>query len=122
MLDGVISRRGNEPLSELIISMVKGSKHYGQIRVILLDELTLPESVDPNNIWENTGKPVLLLKMYDYIDPRYMFKYKNRVVLATGIVEKSARRVMDVVFQPNGSEAIRIALIILKGISELHNV
>jgi hypothetical protein len=88
----------------------------------MLDELALPESIDPHNIGENTGKPVLLFKMDDFFDPRYMFRYRNRIILATGILEKPAKRLMDVVYQSHGSEAIRLAVVILQGMPKLHNV
>jgi hypothetical protein len=117
IFDGVISNRGYESLSEIIIAMINGSKHYGQLRTIILDETALPETVDPYYIWEQTEKPVLLVKKDNFFDPRYMFRYKKRVVKAAGLLEKTARRLMDVVFTPDGSEAIRLSVNILRGIS-----
>ncbi|MFC1802661.1 hypothetical protein ACFL0D_01715 [Thermoproteota archaeon] len=122
MLDGVISRKGDGSLDELITNMILNSKHLGQVRVILVDESYMPESVDPFAIWEGTGKPVLVLKREDSLDLRYMFRYDEQVVLAVGLDEGSARRVMDRVHGSMGSRALSLADNILRGLPELHNV
>jgi hypothetical protein len=122
VLDGVISRKGNGSLNELITKMILNSKHLGQIRVILVDESSMPESVDPFAIWEATGKPVLILKTGKTLDLRYMFKYGEQVVLAVGLEEGSARRVMNAVHGSVGSKALSLADYILRGIPKLQNV
>jgi hypothetical protein len=122
VLDGVISRRGDGSQDELITNMILNSKHRGQIRVILVDESYMPEFVDPFAIWEATGKPVLVLNRGEILDLRYMFRYDEQVVLAVGLDEGSARRVMDKVHGSMGSRALSLANNILRGLPELHNV
>lgn len=102
--------------------MILNSKHLGQIRVILVDESSMPESIDPFAIWEATGKPVLILKTGKTLDLRYMFKYGEQVVLAVGLEEGSARRVMNAVHGSVGSKALSLADYILRGIPKLQNV
>jgi endonuclease V-like protein UPF0215 family len=120
-LDGVICKRGDLPLSSLISDMLKESRHLGQIRVALLDE-DLVEPSEAEELWMETGKPILMPVKEAYFDPRHMFMYRDRVILAAGIDEESARRVQDVVMGEKGSEALRIAGIILKAVLNLHNV
>ena len=93
----------------------------GQIRVILLDEALMGVG-DAEKLWMDTGKPVLMALKTEPFDPRYMFNYRDRVIYATGIDVGSARRVLDVVMGEKGSEALRIANIILKAVVNLHNV
>lgn len=121
-LDGVLSRRGNSSLEALISGMLLESKHQGQVRMILLDQKMLPEKVDPSEIWEKTGKPVLVMTEETMVDSRHMFQYNDRVFHAAGIDEKSAKRVLDKITHEHRSEAIRIAGIILESILSLHNV
>jgi uncharacterized protein len=64
-LDGVLRSnitRDGMNATESIIRMVKGSKHYGQIRVIMLDGVTYAgfNPVDINRIYEETGIPVIV--------------------------------------------------------------
>jgi endonuclease V-like protein UPF0215 family len=120
-LDGVICKRSDSPLVELISAMLRESSHLGQIRVILLDE-DLLELSDAERLWVETGKPILMTVKDASFDPRYMFRYREKVILATGIDEESAKRVLDVVIGDVGSEALRIADIILKAVADLHNV
>ena len=102
--------------------MLNESKHRGQVRLILLDQTSLPEKVNPVEIWEKTGKPVLVKSMESTLDSRYMLMYQDEVFLAAGIDEESAKRVLKVVYPDSGSEALRIAGIILESILGLHNV
>ena len=120
-LDGVLSGRGNS-IEEIISGMLNESKHRGQVRLILLDSTSLPEDVDLVAIWEKTGKPVLMKRMASTLDSRYMFQYQDEVFIASGIDEESAKRVLNKIYPDSGSEALRIAGIILKSILGLHNV
>ena len=101
--------------------MLRGSRHLGQIRVILLGEevLTIMEA---EKLWMETGKPVIMAVNTLPFDPRHMFRYMDKVFSASGIDEESAKRVMDVIYGDRGSEAIRIGDIILKALVNLHNV
>jgi endonuclease V-like protein UPF0215 family len=121
-LDGVLSRKDEENLSEIICDMLLESKHHGQVRLILLDENMLPEPVNTETIWMKTGKPVLKITKSRAFDPRSMLRYGDFVVSATGIDEESAKRVLNRIYGDSGSEALRISGIILESISELHNV
>ncbi len=121
-LDGILSGRGDSGINEILIRMLLESKHQGQVRLILLDQNRLPEQVNPVEIWEKTGKPVLVISEETTIDSRYMFMYQDRVFLAAGIDEESARRVLKKIYPNSRSEALRIAEIILKSILGLHNV
>jgi len=121
-LDGILSSRGDSTVEEIISSMLNESKHRGQVRLILLDQTSLLEKVDPVEIWEKTGKPVLMKSEEHTLDSRYMFMYQDSVFLAAGIEEESAKRVLKEVYPDSGSEALRIAGIILKNILGLHNV
>jgi endonuclease V-like protein UPF0215 family len=122
VLEGVISDIGESCLSEIISGTILGSKHYGQIRIILLDENMLPESIDHEYIWKKTEKPVLVITNDVNFDPRFMFQYKDKLIYAAGIHEKSAKRVLDKIYGEKGSEALRVASIILRSIPKLHNV
>ena len=84
-LDGVLSSRGDSTIEEIISRMLNESKHRGQVRLILLDQTSLPEKVDPVEIWEKTGKPVLVKSEERTLDSRYMFMYQDSVFLAAGI-------------------------------------
>lgn len=65
-LDGVmrsyVTRDGMDS-TDAIVEMVKSSKHFGQIRVIMLDGVTYGgfNPVDINLIWEQTGIPVVVV-------------------------------------------------------------
>jgi len=121
-LDGVLYEAGGGDLVDIISGMLRGSKHYGQLRLILIDESRLPKPVDPERLWLKTEKPVIILSTAAAFDPRFMFQYFDKVVYAAGIDEASTRRVLDKVDGGSGSEAIRVANIILEALSHLHNV
>ena len=120
-LDGVLSGKGDS-IEEIIVRILIESKHLGQVRLILLDQTSLPVQVDPVEIWEKTGKPVLVMSEERTLDSRYMFMYQDKVFLAAGIDEESAKRVLKEIYPDSRSEALRIAGIILKSILGLHNV
>ena len=120
-LDGVTAERGAQPITNLVTKMLKGSKHLGQIRLILLDK-DLPELVSAKDLWEQTGKPVLMPLSEAEFDPRYMLEYNGETFLVIGIDEESARRVLDKIYGESGCEALRISGIILRSIPMLHNV
>lgn len=102
--------------------MLMESKHRDQVRLILLDENMLPTLVDPVTIWERTCKPVLVISGETQMNSRCMFHYQDKVILAAGIEEESAKRVLKKVYPNSQSKALRIAGIILESILGLHNV
>jgi endonuclease V-like protein UPF0215 family len=121
-LDGVLVGEGAWELSDIMADLLINSKHYGQVRLILFDEAMLPEKVDYESLWKRTGKPVLVICRNSEFNPRFMFKYHEITISATGIDEESARRVLRVVYGESESESLRIASIILESMSTLHNV
>jgi endonuclease V-like protein UPF0215 family len=127
-LDGVMSRgvKGNSITYE-ISDMIKTSKHYGQVRVILIDESILPVgvSVDPYFISEFTGKPVLYLHgSVLEIDERYMFKWCGRFVTSIGLSELDASNVLNASSKECVPEALRVASMVAASLSDgvLHKV
>ena len=120
-LDGVLSGRG-APIEDVIVEMLMGSKHRGQVRLILMDQKMLPVPMNPFEVWEKTGKPVLVVSEDNEIDSRFMFRYQVNVFIAAGIDEESAKRVLRKIYPNSSSEALRIAGIIRENISGLHNV
>ena len=121
-IDGVLSARCITGLEETIASMLRDSKHQGQVRVILLDQKMLPERIDAQWLWEKTGKPVLLISKDADVDLRFMFRHRGAVFIAAGIDEESAKRVLDIVYCGSQPEVLRIAGIILESIVKLHNL
>lgn len=121
-LDGVLSARGEHSIEEIIAGMLSESKHRGQVRLIFMDQKNLPEQVDPVEIWEKTGKPVLVKNETNVFDSRFMFRYLDSVFIAAGIDEESAKRVLDKIYPESHSEALRVAGIILESILGLHKV
>jgi endonuclease V-like protein UPF0215 family len=121
-LDGIVSRNDDRSLTEIICQLLKESKHYGQVRLILIDEKTLPEPISTETIWETTGKPVLAKTVDRVFDPRYMIQYKGNIFSATGIDEGSVRRVLKMIYGDSGPEALRISSIILRSIATFQNV
>ena len=121
-IDGVISARCRSGLETTIASMLRDSKHKGQVRLIILDERMLPERTDVQGLWEKTGKPVLLISEDAVVDPRFMFRHRGAVFTIAGIDDESARRVLDLVYCDSRLEVLRIAGIILESIVKLHNV
>ena len=102
--------------------MLLDSKHYGQIRLLLLVEKKLPEPGDPLNLWMITGKPVLVISKESEIDTRRMFQYRDNVFHAAGIDEESAKRVLNIVYPESRSRALQVAEIILERLITLHKV
>lgn len=127
-LDGVMSRfvLGSD-LSEDIIEMVKTSKHYGQVRVLMIDESKFPSDtiVDQYRLAESLGKPVLCLHNFvDRIDDRYMFMWHDRPVTSIGLGETDALRILDVSTRSNKPEALKVANAIASSLTSavLHKV
>lgn len=121
-LDGVISRKAEPGLTDVSVDMIKESKHYGQVRIIILDENHLPEPVSAVKIWESIGKPVLVFTSEYAYDPGYHLLYRGKTIQAAGIDEGSAIRVLDRIMTKEGVMAVKMADIILNRISLLHNV
>jgi endonuclease V-like protein UPF0215 family len=122
-LDGVITTHlvNEQDLTIHVSDMIKKSKHYNQIRVIIYDEETLPSaSLDPFLLFESTEKPVLSLSKSDRLDERFMFKWKAWTIFSAGLGKKDALGVLDVsTREDNYPEVLRVANLVSKG---LHNI
>ena len=93
-----MSRKEDSSLTDIICQTLKNSKHYGQVRLILLDEKTLPEPVNTKTIWKLTGKPVLVRTLGCDFDPRHMIQYNGLIFSATSIDEDSVKRVLKKIY------------------------
>lgn len=113
--------------AEAVSEAVRGSPHYGQVRVILLDLSRLPGgcALDPFRLAELVGRPVLALGPEGAeLDGRHMFRWEAGTVTSAGLTEVDARGVLDVVSVDGYPEALRVAWLVagaLGGVG-LHNV
>jgi endonuclease V-like protein UPF0215 family len=127
-LDGVMSiYASGDDLSGEIAEMVKTSRHFGQVRVILLDEAMLPNivAIDPFLISESTSRPVLYLHdSAGEIDERYMFNWRGKQVTSIGLREVDAVKILDTVTSDGTPEALRVASMIANNLEglKLHKV
>jgi endonuclease V-like protein UPF0215 family len=123
-LDGVFTSHASEgeSLNLDVCRMIRDSKHFNQIRVIIFENNCVPpnESLDPFFLFEETGKPVLQLSMNKEIDERYMFKWRNWTIYSAGLGKKDAIKVLDTSTQDNDyPEVLKISNLISKA---LHNI
>ena len=93
-LDGVLSvvlgdRSPTLELSEVI----KGSKHYDQVRVIVYESSPVVE-IDSIILSEALGKPVLVVTGGSGFDELLMIRFKGIVVRPVGIDGASTERVL----------------------------
>lgn len=100
-LDGVmrshVTRDGMDS-TDTIVEMVRSSKHYEQIRAIMLDGVTYAgfNPVDINRIWEQTGIPVVVVmraypnfrKIEDALLHLTEQKKRMAIILRAGIITK----------------------------------
>ena len=105
------------------MGLVRESKHYGQVRVIILDEETLPSSscLDVRLIYEELGVPVIYLHLGDDFDPRFMTRWRNRVIEPYGLTEGTVERILNLVFD-EGVGMLRVAHLIAGNLDLMHNV
>lgn len=123
-LDGVISGVFSPGgITEGVAGLIRESKHYGQVRVIILDEKGLPSSscLDVQLIHEELGLPVIYLHRGDDFDPRFMTRWGNRVVEPYGLTEGTVKRILDLVLDEGGS-LLRVAHLIARNLDLIHNV
>ena len=123
-LDGVLSGVFSwDDITEGVVGLVRESKHYGQVRVIILDEETLPSSsrLDVRLIYEELGLPVIYFHRGDGFDPRFMTRWRNRVVEPYGLTEGTVERILNLVFD-EGVGVLRVAHLIARNLDFMHNV
>ena len=123
-LDGVISGVFSPSgITKGVAGLVRESKHYGQVRVIILDEEGLPSSscLDVQLIHEELGLPVIYLRRGDGFDPRFMTRWRNRVIEPYGLTEGTIRRILDLVLD-EGVGLLSVAHLIARNLDLMHNV
>ena len=105
------------------MGFVRESKHYGQGRVIILDEETLPSSsrLDVRLIYEELGLPIIYFHRGDCFDPRFMTRWRNRIVEPYGLTEGTVERILNLVFD-EGVGMLRVAHLIARNLDLMHNV
>jgi hypothetical protein len=120
VISGVFSRDG---LTKGVMGLVRESKHYGQVRVIILDEKTLPSSscLDVRLIYEELEVPIIFLHLGDEFDPRFMTIWRDRVVEPYGLTEGTVGRILNLVFD-EGVGMLRLAHLIAGNLDLMHNV
>jgi len=123
-LDGVFTShvREGENLDLNVSRMIRDSKHFNQIRVIIFENDSIPpkENLDPFFLFEETGKPVLQLSKNKAIDERYMFRWRYWTVYSAGLGKKDAIKVLDTSTRDvDYPEVLRISNLILRA---LHNI
>ncbi|OGD48329.1 hypothetical protein A3K69_04090 [Candidatus Bathyarchaeota archaeon RBG_16_57_9] len=93
------------------LGALAGSRHRGQVRVILVDEASLPEgcTVDPLRLAAGSGKPVLALGAGGTLDAVTAFAWGDRRVVCAGLGETDAARLLDAVSAGGHPEALRVA-------------
>ena len=123
-LDGVISGVFSPcGLSEGVSGLIRESKHYGQVRVIVLDEETFPSSscLDVQLIHDKLGLPVIYLRSGDDFDPRFMTRWRNRVVEPYGLTEGTVERILDFVLDEEVG-MLQVAYLIAGNLDLMRNV
>ena len=116
-IDGVLSAKTEyKTPTDCIISMIRESPHFNQIRIITYENLTeINAEINYLSIFEKTGKPVIILGgELDGFHPLIEnFTWKSHKVLSIGIAAASAERVLDIT-TVNGKtpESLRVAQLI----------
>ncbi|WP_440946785.1 DUF99 family protein [Methanosarcina sp. T3] len=108
-MDGVlrseITRDGLDA-TEVIVTMIKNSKHYGQLRVIMLDGVTYGgfNVVDIEELYRETGLPVIVvMRAYpDFEKIRSALKHFSDGELRWEIIKK-AGKIEKLVTEKNGT-------------------
>ena len=120
VMNGVFSPIG---LTEGVSGLLRESKHYGQVRVIILDEETLPRvsCLDVQLIHEKLGLPVIYLRCVDDFDSRFMMMWRNRVVEPYGLTESTVERILDLVLTERVG-MLQVAHLIARNLVLVHNV
>lgn len=120
VISGVFSPGG---LTEGVSRLIRESKHYGQVRGIILDEETFPGSscLNIQLIHESLGLPIIYLRSGDDFDPRFMTRWRNRVIEPYGLTEGTVKRILDLVLD-EGVGMIQVAHLISRHLDLMHNV
>jgi endonuclease V-like protein UPF0215 family len=127
-VEGVVDCRScGGDVTEAVSEAVRGSPHYGQVRVMFFDFTRQPGgcALDPFRLAEQTDRPVLVLGPGGVeMDVRSMFKWGGYTVTSAGLTERDARGVLDAASVGGYPEALRVAWLVagaLRGVG-LHKV
>jgi hypothetical protein len=85
-----------------------GSKHYGQVRVVVYESSTVVE-IDPYALTEALGKPVLVITDGSQFDGLRMARFNQFVVTPVGIDGASAELVLRTISLGPSIPAINMA-------------
>ena len=120
-LDGVLCCSSSSPdLTGAAASMIRGSAHFNQIRVIAVDMDRLPPGavVELDALASGTGKPVLgLTSAGGELDERYMFLWRGHTVTSMGLGRGDAERVLETCSVEGYPEALRVASLVAEELS-----
>ena len=125
-MDGVLCCSSMSPdFTAASASMIRGSAHFNQIRVIAVDMDRLPPgaSLDLDALASGTGQPVLgLARAGSELDERYMFLWRGLTATSMGLGRGDAERVLDACSVEGYPEALRVASLVAEELSVLHKV
>jgi len=127
-VDGVLcGSSASQDVTGAAASMIRGSAHFNQIRVIAVDMDRLPPgaSLGLDDLASGTGKPVLgLTRAGCELDERYMFLWRGLTVTSMGLGRCDAERVLDTCSVEGFPEALRVASLVAEELSDpdLHKV
>jgi hypothetical protein len=127
-LDGILCCFSSSPdLTGAAASMIRGSAHFNQIRLIAVDMDRLPPgaSIELDALASVTGKPVLgLTSVGGELDERFMFLWRGHTVTSMGLGRGDAERVLETCSVEGYPEALRVASLVAEAFSGtgLHKV
>jgi hypothetical protein len=119
-MSGVFSPDG---LNGGVSGLIKESKHYGQVRVVIFDDESLPRSsgLVVQLIHEKIGLPIIYLRSGRGFDPRFMTRWRGRSVEPYGLTEGTVERILDLVLGEAG-DMFRVARLIAGNLDLVRNV
>lgn len=122
-LDGVLTSLIHcKDMTLEVEKMMKASKHFNQIRVVLYNKTEIPGDylLDPYKLFELTGKPTLCLCKGVKLDERFMLRWNSWVIYSAGLGENDAVKVLDISSRDNiYPEVLRVSSLVSHG---LHNI
>ncbi len=100
VLDGVICGALDKThLTGEVAALVRSSKHYGQIRVIICDSSNLSK-MNPSELASSLKKPIIVIRDQSEFNELYMLNYEGLTIEPIGLSASSAKRVLSVISQP----------------------
>ena len=119
-LDGILfDSTVNSEITEPIIELILSSKHYKQIRIIIIDKKLLPHNIkiNVNEISEKLLKPVIEISDSD---EGKGFKYKKNFFIKSFLIDKE--KTLEVLHttsvKTNFPEALRVSWLLAQKFQE----